>query len=343
VKVVQRPLRDPPWSAFVAQHPAALPFHHPSWAEVLAACYRFPAFGLTVEDADGTIVAGLPVLEVRRRAGRRRWVSLPFTDRCPPLTDPEAVDAVLPGLLDQARRQYGVARLEVRAELAGAQAHPAGEFLTHQLALLGTEDEIFRTFHPSQVRRNIQRARRAGVTVRRAHAEEDLTSVFYRLHTRTRRRLGVPVQPLRYFRLLWRHMLAPGHGALMIAELDGSPVAAAVFLASHNTCVYKYGASDEQRWHARPNHLLFWEAIRWAAANGCRTFDFGRTDLGEEGLRSFKSRWGAEESRLRYSVLTDAPPRPARGGLPPAVRSVIRHGPGILPRAVGELLYRYTA
>jgi CelD/BcsL family acetyltransferase involved in cellulose biosynthesis len=343
VGAVLRPLPYPRWSSFVAGHPSALPFHHPSWAQTLAECYGFRAYCLTVDGPDGRIAAGLPVIEVRHRRGRPRWVSLPFTDHCPPLATGDP-GAALTGAFDDARRASGIGRLEVRADLRGPGVHPDGTFLTHELTLAGSEERILATLHPNQVRRNIRRAERAGVVIRVGDTESDVTDVFYRLHTRTRHRLGVPVQPLRYFRLLWRRVLRPGLGVVMIAELDGAPVAAGIFLAVGATCVYKYGASDERQWNARPNHLLFWEAIRWATAKGCRTFDFGRTDVEDRGLREFKSRWGTVERELTYHVLADAPSRGAHGGgLPGPLRSVIRHGPSIVPRALGELLYRYTA
>ena len=44
-------------------------------------------------------------------------------------------------------------------------------------------------------------------------------------------------------------------------------------------------------------------------ARGCVTFDFGRTDPDDTGLREFKSRWGTEEGVLTYSVLSDTPNR----------------------------------
>ena len=342
VEIDLRPLRDPHWSAFVAGHRSALPFHHPSWAAMLAECYGFHAFCLAVSDRAGRMLAGLPVIEVRHRAGRPRWVSLPFTDECPPLAVEEAEDS-LSGWLDEARRAHGARRLEVRGELAGAGAQRDGTFLTHRLPIDRSVDDVFASLHANQVRRNIRRAQRAGVVIRPGAAEEDLTRVFYRLHIRTRHRLGVPVQPLRYFRLLWRRLLEPGHGTVLIAESDGVPVAAGVFLASREVCVYKYGASDERRWGVRPNHLLFWAAIKWAMARGCGTFDFGRTDLGDDGLREFKSRWGTQEGRLTYSVLSDTPVRASGGGVPAPLRAVIRHGPRLVPRVLGELLYRHTA
>ena len=337
--VGRRSLEDPQWSAFVAGHPAALPFHHPSWATTVAQCYGFPAFALTVEDGDGAIVAGLPVIEVRRRKQPTRWVSLPFTDSCPPLVGAD-VDGALASQLDAARRAAGVDRLEVRGDLAGPAVRPHATYLAHRVPLTGTEQEVYGRLHANQVRRNIRRAQRAGVTVRVGDTESDLTKVFYRLHIRTRRRLGVLVQPLSYFRLLWRNVLAPGHGAVLISEFQGRPVAAAVFLASAGTCVYKYGASDERYWNVRPNHLLFWEAIRWARARGCHTLDFGRTDMEDRGLWEFKSRWGSVVQELTYHLVADWPPAPGPAGMPAATRTLIRRGPLIVPRVLGEVLYR---
>jgi CelD/BcsL family acetyltransferase involved in cellulose biosynthesis len=320
---------DPRWSAFVDACPDALPFHHPAWLRLLADCYGFRP--LVVFSGE----AGLPVLEVRGPLGGRRWISLPFTDLCPPLGPSEQL---LPAL-DVARRAAGVARLEVRAPLPGVPGRV--EAVRHALALSPDVDAVFRGFHKSQVQRNIRRAEREGVTVRRAAAETDLADVFYRLQLATRRRLGVPVQPRRFFRLLWQ-LLEAGHGYALLAEADGKPVAGAVFLTQAETVVYKFGASDSGAWSLRPNHALFWHAIQESCADGYRSFDFGRSDLEDTGLREFKSGWGAEEEELVYSVLGGAPRRAAAPGGGMAAR-VIRSSPPIVCRAAGELLYRYAA
>ncbi len=341
-EVVLAPVRSARWLSFVADHPAALPFHHPTWTETIAEAYGFRGFALTVLDGAGAIVAGVPVIEVPHRSRPARWVSLPFTDQVPVLTA-DGGGPVPTAQLDEARRAFGVGRFEIRAEVP--QAEPAGTFLTHEVPLDRTEAEILAACHANQVRRNIRKAQEAGVTVRHGTTEADLTGAFYRLHARTRRRLGVPVQPLRYFRALWRHVLAPGLGTVLIAERDGTPLAGGVFLAAGPTCVYKYGASDERWWQCRPNHALFWAAIRWAAGRGCHAFHFGRTDLDHRSLREFKARWGAVEATLNYSVLADPAGLAQRGprGLPAPVRTALRHGPTIVPRMIGELTYRRYA
>ena len=136
-----------------------------------------------------------------------------------------------------------------------------------------------------------------------------------------------------------------GLGSVLIVEVSGQPIAAAVLLAWNGTVIYKFGASDASRWSLRPNHLLFWHAIRAACEQGYRWFDFGRTDIGQEGLRNFKLSWGAVEEPLLYGTLGGKPgSAPTAGGMATRMLGpVIRHGPLLLSRAFGETLYRYVA
>lgn len=329
--MIELPLDDPRWAGFVAAAPEAGPFHHPAWASFVADTYGFRAFALALVRG-GEIAAGFPVVEVRRRL-----VSLPFTDECAPLaSDPDAC-AQLGLALALAPR-----RMELRGPLpaAGVQAWDAA--VKHALELRRDPGEVRASFDRSRVERNIRRAERESLTVRRATTAADLTETFYRLHLATRRRQGVPVQPRRFFALFWERLVEPGLAHLLIVDADGEPAAAAVFLSFNGTVVYKFGASDPRFLSRRPNHLLFWQAIREACEAGQRRFDFGRTDFENEGLRAFKSGWGTREEPLVYSAVganASAGPRaPAR-----AIGAVIRRSPLWVCRALGEAFYRYAA
>ena len=337
-------ITDPRWARFVAAHPAATPFHHPDWTRVVAGCYGYRAFALTVSDVAGAIRAGMPVVEVRHLGSGSRWVSLPYTDYCPPLASNRQDEEQLVAALQRASHAAGVRRVEVRAPIASDPA--AGpSALRHVLALSRNPVEIYAGFHRSQVQRNIRRAERERLTVRRATAPHDLVDTFYQLHLRTRRRQGVPVQPRRFFRLLWEYTIPTGLGSVLIVEASARPIAAAVFLTWNETVVYKFGASDASSLSLRPNHLLFWHAIRAACEQGRHWFDFGRTDIGQEGLRNFKLSWGAVEEPLVYTALDGQPGSapPGEGMAARMLGPVIRHGPLLLCRAFGEALYRYVA
>jgi CelD/BcsL family acetyltransferase involved in cellulose biosynthesis len=333
---------DTRWAKFVESCPAAISFHHPSWAALLAECYGYRAFALARTGADGRIVAGLPIIEVRTPLRSRRWVSLPFTDRCPPLVPP-GLSAELVQEMDATRRDSGVSRLEIRSTVEGPGAAAGRVGVTHRLGLDQNSDTVYGRFRRSAVRKWITRAEGSGVTIWWADSRLALVDTFYRLHLGTRRRQGVPVQPRRYFDLLWRELIEPGLGFVLLAYAGGTPIAGAVFLAWKGTVIYKYGASDTAYWGLHPNHLLMWTAIRWGCERGFQAFDFGRSDLGSKGLRQFKDSWGSEETDLVYTTIGGQAPQPPGGRLHEAMSLVVRRSPSWVCRTLGEVLYRYAA
>ena len=335
-------LDDPRWSSFVARSADATPFHHPSWAQLLALTYRYRGFVVGVEDVDGSLVAGAPFIEVRSLSGRRSLVSLPFTDECHPLANDDEARGVLFAALGVACERFRTSRADVRGVVDAYGWRTGADAVIHELELETDVEEVRRRFSRSQVIRNIARAEREGIVVRRATEAEDLDA-FYALHTRTRRRQGVPVQPRRFFTLLWSHLIERGHAFILLAyATEPRPVAGALFLRDRETTVYKFGASDMHSWPLRPNHLIFWTAIKEACARGDRLLDFGRTDLSNAGLRAFKSTWGARERPLRYSVLRARPGAATEGVSSRALSVAIRKGPEWLCRGAGETLYRFA-
>jgi CelD/BcsL family acetyltransferase involved in cellulose biosynthesis len=330
------------WRSFLTGQ-AVLPFHQPSWAELLAECYGYRIFAATVTGPDGEPTAGLPVAETKGLVSRdRRWISLPFTDFCPPLAGTDDAERQLAAELEDARVAAGVERVVVHAELASARAHTTTAAVRHELQLDRDSDALFRRLSKSQVQRNVKRARRERVTVHRAEREEDLDRVFFDLQLETRRRLGVPIQPRRFYTLLWRKMLAAGHGFLLIAYHGGNPIAGTLFLRGSDTLIYKYSASLKSHWDLRPNALILWTAIEQACDAGIKVLDFGRTEVQHESLRSYKQNWSTSEIPLTHTIL-GRPLHERRERGQAFGERVIQRSPPWVCRAVGELLYKYAA
>lgn len=333
--------KDERWLRFLESCPEASPFHHPNWSGLLAECYGYTPHVLALNGESDRITAGLSVMDVSRSSKQRRWISLPFTDYHPLLTGGQPADLVAGELVDFVTSDK-LNVFELRAELPDRNhVFSQSGAVRHTLTLTPNPDDTFQRFSKMH-QRNIRKAERSGIEIKAGRSVSDI-QMFYRLHLLTRKRLGAPVQPWRFFQLIGRNVVEGGLGFVLSAHANQVPVAAAVFLAWNGTLIYKYGASDPGYWKYRPNNLLFWTAIRWACENGYHTLDWGRTDLDDTGLREFKRGWGSTEETLTYSVIADHPPKPSSASLHKAMHQVIRRSPPWLCRVIGECWYRYAA
>jgi hypothetical protein len=231
----------------------------------------------------------------------------------------------------------------------------SAEFVGHRLDLENEPALLFRHLEGS-CRRAVKKAERAGVEIEIASDMEAL-GAFYGLHCRTRRKHGLPPQPFSFFESIGKELVNIGAGFVALARVgggryaDGRPtrhgrvhrgelVAGAVILLHGDRAVYKFGASDESRLGCRPNNLVLWKSILHCRARGCRQFEFGRTDIANEGLRRFKLSFGATEYPVDYYLVgkSRAANRSVKCGQG-WHNIVFRNAPLFANRWLGALLY----
>jgi hypothetical protein len=333
-------LADQRWENFIKSNIEATIFHHPAWIQVLSDCYGFKPFIAVVCDNTGNIRAGVPMAGVGGWLTGHRWVSLPFSDYCNPLfDDPIWLTTLTDGLM-QVSREKSVPDVELRWGFPPTEGIlPVSQFVLHTLRLDRDIEKVSKEVHRTQYQ-NVKRAEREGIVIERGKGLEEMR-IFYHLQCLTRRRHGLPVQPWKFFEQLYYQLLERGLGFILLAKQAERYLAGGVFLCMQQTLTYKYAASDDQeKQFIRSNHLLTWNAIQWGCNNGFKRFDFGRCDLEDAGLRTFKIRWGAEESILYYSYFFK-PPRQENPSFMPLMQSVIRKSPLWVVTITGELLYKY--
>lgn len=296
--VTLNPLQHPGWDTLLAAHPESSVFHTTAWARVLGETYRHtPVY--VCRFVNGHLEGLLPVMEVSSRLTGRRGVSLPFTDFCGPLAGIGCDPGELYALAMQAGRNSRWRYLECRGDGAAWKgASPSLVFRAHVLDLECGQEALFKAFDGA-TRRGIRKAEEAQLQVEFGHAPAAMRT-FYALHCRTRRRHGLPPQPLRFFANIGRRILEQGHGFVVTARLGQSPVAVALFFHHGRQVLFKFGASDYTFQHLRPNNLVMWRAIQWYANHGFARLHLGRTSLANEGLRRFKRGFGAREEEIRY-------------------------------------------
>jgi GNAT acetyltransferase-like protein len=335
------PLQDSDWDRLLLSHPDFNFFHSTAWAKVLCHTYGHNPVYLHFSRRD-ELVALVPMMEIRSPFTGRRGVCLPFSDFCGPLMfDQSEAEAVLNRVSELARaRRWKYFEVRGGREILPVSATPARQFHGHSLRLSeSSEDKLLARF-ASPVRRAIRKAEKSGVDVQVAMTQDAILE-FYRLHVRTRRRHGVPPQPLSFFLNIYKEIIKTGRGFVVLAKRGPRFFAAAVFFHFGQKAVYKFGASDESLQEFRGNNLVMWEAIRFLIQSGARFLHFGRTDLENDGLRRFKMSWGAEEEVIEYfkfDAQAESWEIPSQKGSG-FHRKVFRRMPLALNRLAGSVIY----
>ena len=274
-------------------HPDYTFGHSAAWAKVLSKTYGHEPFYLRCS-RHGELVALIPMMEVSSPLTGRRGVCLPFTDFCGPLMFDEGVSASAMDKLTEVAHERKWKFFEVRGGKAfEALAAPALEFYGHTLDLRRGAEYLF-THLNSSVRRALRKAERSRLSVQITRTREAMLE-FYRLHTRTRRRHGLPPQPFSFFLNIHDEIIKQSLGFVVTASAGSLCVAAAIFFHFDKKAFYKFSASDERWQQFRGNNLIIWEGIRFLSQNGAATLHFGRTSLENDGLRRFKLTWGSVE------------------------------------------------
>jgi lipid II:glycine glycyltransferase (peptidoglycan interpeptide bridge formation enzyme) len=142
---------------------------------------------------------------------------------------------------------------------------------TVELPLEQSEEEILAGMK-QKTRYNIRLAGRKGVVVRPATPADFPTIAD--MYLETAQRNGFAARPAAYYLDAWETLYKGGMAHPLLAEFEGRPLAAVIIVRFGERAIYMYGASTEEERQRMPGHLLQWEAIRWAKAQGCRVYDF---------------------------------------------------------------------
>jgi lipid II:glycine glycyltransferase (peptidoglycan interpeptide bridge formation enzyme) len=303
------------WNDFVAAQPAGDVLQAWEWGELKARTgwqpYRFAV-------AEGErLVAGAQVLQRPLPGGR----SLLYAPRGPLVA--EGYLAALSDLITEIRthaRQVGGLALKVDPAIADGDAEWSAALAREgfrlspasatgfggvqpryvmKVDLRDTEEELLASFHPKW-RYNLRLAERKGVTIAADCCREDM-ALFYEVLQETAARDGFGIRAVSYFYDLWDLLLARGLGRLFLGRLEGEIICGAITLALGPQAWYIYGASSNRHRNVMPNHLLQWEMMRWARAQGCRVYDMrgvareasGEAEDALHGLNRFKRGFGA--------------------------------------------------
>ena len=329
------------WNKVIANLPGAHVLQTWQWGEVKSH-FGWDMHSLIWRDGSGHITAAALVLQ-RKISDALRGInmSVMYVPRGPLLdwSDKDLVQEVLSDLRQFAKKQRAIfikidPDLPIGYGVPGeAQAHedPIGQdvrktlestgwhFSDEQIQFRNTvaidlrldEEDLLQRMK-SKTRYNIRLAKRRGVTVRIGTIDD--IDLLYQMYAHTAVRDDFLIRPQAYYETVWQTFLEADLAKPLIAEVDNQPVGAVVIFQFAGRAWYFYGMSLDEHREKMFNHRLQWEAMLYAKATGCHTYDmWGAPDIFNEddplwGVYRFKDGFGGRV--LRTLGAWDYPIRP---------------------------------
>lgn len=297
---------SPAWDTFVAVTPGG---HHAQtslWAQVKGAL-GWDATRLIVRQ-DSQIVGGIQLLTKQLPGGLGH---VGFAPRGPlfGMRDGHLLREVHDALLSHARAQR-ILYLKAQPPIDRHDLVPALEGLgwaqssleaaptaSLRIDLTPPEDQLLANMRKT-TRNLVRQGPRRGLRIRAGDGGD--LAVFYQLVDATSRRQRFAPYPAIYYDTMFRVFSAVNGARLLLAELDGRVVSAALLVAFGDTVTYKMGGWSGDHPSVAPNEPVQWEAICWSKANGFRWYDF---DGISRAAAVALSRSGSAPDHLRGGVL----------------------------------------
>jgi peptidoglycan pentaglycine glycine transferase (the first glycine) len=322
------------WNEGVARLPQAHVLQSYEWGEFKGRHGWRPFRLLFVRQ--GVEVGAVSVL--LRRLPRGPWAVM-YAPKGPCLDyqNPDLLAMVLERLEDLCREQKAIfikidpdvsaGRSDVTKVLQGRGWRASPEQIQFRNTMLvdlrPPEDELLGVMK-SKWRYNVRLAQRRGVEVIQGGMDD--LPLFYEMYTTTSARDEFIIRPFSYYVDAWGTFVSQGRAQLLLARHEGEVLGGLILFHFGDKAWYMYGASTDRHRNLMPNHLLQWEAMRWAKAHGCSYYDmWGAPDVMDEsdpmwGVYRFKDGFGGEftsyigaydfpASTLAYWLYTAVMPR----------------------------------
>jgi FemAB-related protein (PEP-CTERM system-associated) len=285
------------WDAFVRAQPEATGYHLWRWREVFEqglgqeTCYF-------VARQNGSVVGVLPAVRMRSRVFGNAMSSLPYVNYGGVLAASNEAARALVNHASCVVRDFGLSYLVLRHRQRRFSDLPIrAHKQTMLLPLSATVDDMWKQLD-RKVRNQIRKAEKSSLTVVSGGLE--LVDEFYSVFAHNMRDLGTPVYGRKLFAAMARAF--PSAVRVHIVRLESVAVATAISYRYGSVVEVPSASSLREHRTLCPNHLLYWELIRTAIAQGLTTLDFGRSTPAD-GTWHFKQQWGAVPEQLEWEYV----------------------------------------
>lgn len=285
------------WERFLTSRSDSTIYHTPGWSRFLIQTFNYEPFHIFAEDNIGDIKGFLPLFKIPNTKLGKELCSVPFAHRAGYVGEPSFIDEVLDSAIEVARRTTG-GSICIKDHIDHKYLNIRCDFCTHILELSSSSEETWGKLDRGSTRWAVNKARKLGVTVRESREPDDIDA-FYHLNCLTKKALGVPCHPYKFFKNLMDQL--PKNTKLYLSEFKGETIGAGLMEYHGDKVIYGYGAANPRNLQMHPYDSFLWKSIEDACHSGYHTFDFGRTSKENTGLINFKNKWGTKELDLCYS------------------------------------------
>jgi FemAB-related protein (PEP-CTERM system-associated) len=341
---------DPRWDKYVLAHPAGTFFHDWKWREIISASFGYQPLYLCAEDK-GEIQGILPLFLVRSLLFGRSLVAIPLAVYGGVLATTVSAETIL---LEKAMAlgiQHGAKYLELRGNpylasgmsTQAADGHTSAKQKDLYVTFVGEidpVDDVNLSRIPRKQRRMVRQGEKHGL---RFGLDNSRLREFYQIYATSVRNLGTPVFGYPYFESIVKTF--GDRCKVFLVDFQGKGVAGVLVFFYKDQVLPYYGGALKEYFHLAPSDFMYWELMRYGAANGYKIFDFGRSKRGT-GSFDFKRHWGFEPHPLAYLYYPmKGQPIPDTSSLNPKLQWAVRiwrNLPLKLTMALGPRIVRHS-
>jgi hypothetical protein len=293
-----------------AKSSSVSPYVHPTWIALLGKYEKKDVHWCTVQDGN-TLICALPFVTRKKNGIPISFLeALPLDCYCTPMIsrhlDKESASRAFYLIVKRIIRDSGIGQvfryfppewMPDNDVPEFSKGHPRArrgeqEIYVKYFENINNEDELRSSYH-SHHRRKLATAERSNIIINEAKTHSELT-IFFGLMEETMLRNGKNVKFSKEFIVLGgQRIIEDELGTCILAHYNDKCVAGAFFLTSSDMTVYWLGgtSSDKDALRCSPMHAIFHTAMLKSLQNKIKVFELGGVPT--QGLRDFKSRWGA--------------------------------------------------
>jgi hypothetical protein len=298
LKVFESPGQE--WDEFATRY-TDLIFYQSVWSEVLRKGLGGQPLYFFLREG-GQIVAGLPGVLLNFGVFRILYASIPYGN----LIGEQKYFEPFMEVLEKEFKKRGIDQVRISESPFFSSYSPASyRPLPVKCTLLDLRkldrENIWGGFKKN-IRRDVRKAQRSGVTVRTGTGGEDI-KMFYKLYLSSMERNRAAAKyPYRWLEAIYEVLFQRGFSQIQLAERDGKAIAGVVFIYSPSSTHYFHNGSYYEFLGFCPNELLIHSALERAIEQNHRYFDFMGSDPLDLSLLRFKEKWGGQSINIRTFV-----------------------------------------